>query len=141
MNNTVKDRLIAKAEKDGFLSVEDIEAVFSEVIETPVAWRYRAYEWGVGYWHYFTNEPRFKEPGELWEPLYSAPNAEKGSASVFRGALERIVEAGFVAPKDAPEAHDEAVKIARAALAGSDGSGWLGGLPALPEPSAPLKGS
>lgn len=75
MSKTFKDRLIAKAENDGFLSVEDIEAVFSEVIEPPVAWRYRHKEWGVEYWHYFTNEPRFREVGELWEPLYSAPTA------------------------------------------------------------------
>ena len=36
MSKTFRDRLIAKAEKDGFLSVEDIEAVFSENVETPV---------------------------------------------------------------------------------------------------------
>jgi hypothetical protein len=36
----------------------------------PVAWRYRDEKWGDHYWHYFTKEPRFKEPNEIWQPLF-----------------------------------------------------------------------
>lgn len=41
--------------------------------QEPVAWRYKRTEWGEEFWHYFTREPRTKEEGEAWEPLYAAP--------------------------------------------------------------------
>lgn len=45
------------------------------VVGEPVAWRCQM---GDQYWHYFTKEPRHKEPGEVWEPLYAAPSAPEG---------------------------------------------------------------
>ncbi|ANK73768.1 hypothetical protein FA04_14745 [Ensifer adhaerens] len=40
----------------------------------PVAWRCRDEKWSEKYWHYFTKEPRHKEPNEVWEPLYASPS-------------------------------------------------------------------
>jgi len=46
-----------------------------EVEAEPVAWRYKLENWGPEYWQYFTKEPRHKEPGEVWQPLYTAPSS------------------------------------------------------------------
>lgn len=42
-------------------------------VQEPVAWRYKRTEWGEEFWHSLTREPRTKEEGEGWEPLYNAP--------------------------------------------------------------------
>lgn len=42
-----------------------------------VAWRMKIdAAHSDGYWHYYTTEPRHREEGEVWEPLYRHPVAE-----------------------------------------------------------------
>ncbi|MDW9710000.1 hypothetical protein GOB44_08845 [Sinorhizobium meliloti] len=36
----------------------------------PVAWRVKMSSRSDDYWHYFTKEPRYREEGEIWEPLF-----------------------------------------------------------------------
>jgi hypothetical protein len=50
-------------------ALEEIKKALEGV--TPDAWRYRMKNWSEQYWHHFSTEPRFKEPDEIWEPLYS----------------------------------------------------------------------
>jgi hypothetical protein len=35
-----------------------------------VAWRVKMSSRSDDYWHYFTKEPRYREEGEIWEPLF-----------------------------------------------------------------------
>lgn len=62
--------------------------------EEPVAWRCRDEKWSQEYWHYFTKEPRHREPNEVWEPLYATPAAPVGVGDEAAKALEEAYVRG-----------------------------------------------
>jgi hypothetical protein len=61
--------------------------------EEPVAWRCRDEKWSQEYWHYFTKEPRHREPNEVWEPLYATPTPQPVEEEVKDALIAKLTRA------------------------------------------------
>lgn len=65
--------------------IDKPEAVEGE----PDAWRVKMSAHSDDYWHYFTKEPRYREEGEIWQPLFLRPtDTDAAQSEVEVKALE-----------------------------------------------------